>query len=195
MPFLGAQSAMPTAACGSVKLVRTMNGEASVMLEVAAAMTTSGVLDWVAIGAVARASGVRPKPASTVTFSLTTSSCAMRLVTSGTTGVVLDDQLHLLARHRVAVLRHVQPGGGLDLFAGRGEGARHRQDQADLEGVLRQGHAAGRDEQGGKGSLDQCSSFHGCLLRMRKYAYGSGLREEEKPCCSHAKSRVRVLDL
>ena len=40
-------------------------------------------IDWVAIGAVARARGVRPKPASTVTFSLTTSSCAMRLVMSG----------------------------------------------------------------------------------------------------------------
>ena len=53
------------------------------MLEVAAAMTTSGVLDWVAIGALASASGVRPKAASTFTLSLTTSSCAMRLVTSG----------------------------------------------------------------------------------------------------------------
>ena len=53
------------------------------MLEVAAAITTSGVFDCVAIGAVASASGVRPKPASTLTLSLTTSSCAMRLVTSG----------------------------------------------------------------------------------------------------------------
>ncbi len=53
------------------------------MLEVAAAITTSGVFDWVAIGAVASASGVRPKPASTLILSLTTSSWAMRLVTSG----------------------------------------------------------------------------------------------------------------
>ena len=53
------------------------------MLEVAAAITTIGVLDWVAIGAVASAEGVMPKPASTLTLSLTTSSCAMRLVTSG----------------------------------------------------------------------------------------------------------------
>ncbi|MDT4884967.1 hypothetical protein FQZ97_1211520 [compost metagenome] len=53
------------------------------MLEVAAAITTSGVLDCVATGAVAKASGVRPKPASTCTLSLITSSCAMRLVTSG----------------------------------------------------------------------------------------------------------------
>ena len=53
------------------------------MLEVAAAITTSGVFDCVAIGAVASASGVMPKPASTFTLSLTTSSCARRLVTSG----------------------------------------------------------------------------------------------------------------
>ena len=53
------------------------------MLEVAAAITTIGVLDWVAIGATAMAEGVMPKPASTCTLSLTTSSCAMRRVTSG----------------------------------------------------------------------------------------------------------------
>ena len=84
MPFFGAQSAMPTVTCGSVKLVRTMNGEASVMLEVAAAITTIGVLLCVAIGAVASAGGVRPKPASTMTLSLTTSSCARRRVVSAT---------------------------------------------------------------------------------------------------------------
>ena len=84
MPFLAAQSAIGTVACGSVKLVRTMYGEASVIDEVAAAVTTIGVLLWVAIGAAASASGVRPKPASTSTFSLTTSSCATRRVVSGT---------------------------------------------------------------------------------------------------------------
>ena len=52
-PFFGAQSPIATETCGSVKLVRTMYGEASVMLEVAAAITTIGVFDWVAIGAVA----------------------------------------------------------------------------------------------------------------------------------------------
>ena len=53
------------------------------MLDVAAAITTKGVLDWVAMGAVAKARGVRPKPAKTLTFSFTTSSWASRLVTSG----------------------------------------------------------------------------------------------------------------
>ena len=53
------------------------------MLDVAAAITTKGVLDCVAMGAVAKAKGVKPKPAKTLTLSLTTNSCAMRLVTSG----------------------------------------------------------------------------------------------------------------
>ena len=53
------------------------------MLDVAAAITTCGVFDCVAMGATASASGVRPKPASTLTLSFTTSSCARRLVTSG----------------------------------------------------------------------------------------------------------------
>ncbi len=54
MPFLGAQSAMPTATCGKAKLVRTRKGEASVMPAAAADITTSGVLDLAAMGAVAR---------------------------------------------------------------------------------------------------------------------------------------------
>jgi len=83
MPFLLDHSAIATAACGSVKLVRTMYGLASVMLEVAAAITTIGVLLCVAIGAVAMADGVMPKPASATTLSLTTSSCASRRVASG----------------------------------------------------------------------------------------------------------------
>ena len=57
---------------------RTMKGEASVMAEVAAAITTIGVLLCVAIGAVAMAAGVMPKPASATTLSCTTSSCARR---------------------------------------------------------------------------------------------------------------------
>src|SRR5664279_5369193 len=54
------------------------------MAEVAAAVTTIGVLLCVAIGAVAKASGVRPKPASTSILSLTTISWAMRRVVSAT---------------------------------------------------------------------------------------------------------------
>ena len=64
--------------------VRTMNGDFSVIDEVPADITTIGTFAWVAIGAVEKASGVRPKPAMTLTPSFTTSSWAMRLVWSGT---------------------------------------------------------------------------------------------------------------
>ena len=76
------------------------------MIDVAAAITTIGVLLCVAIGAVASASGVRPKPASTSTLSLTTSSCAIRRVVSAHAAVVLQDHLDLAAGDVVAVLRH-----------------------------------------------------------------------------------------
>ena len=54
------------------------------MIEVPAAVTTSGTLASVASGATASAVGVTPKPAMKFTFSLTISSWAMRLVLSGT---------------------------------------------------------------------------------------------------------------
>jgi hypothetical protein len=84
MPFLAAQSAMITDDCGSVKLVRAMYGERSVMIDVPAAITSSTTLASVASGAAASAAGVTPKPAMTLTLSLTISSWAMRLVLSGT---------------------------------------------------------------------------------------------------------------
>ena len=84
MPFFTAHSAIGTEDCARVKLVRTTKGEASVIDDVPAAMTTSGTLACVAIGATASAIGVRPKPARKATLSLTTSSCASRLATSGT---------------------------------------------------------------------------------------------------------------
>jgi hypothetical protein len=68
---------------------------------VAAFITIIGTLAWVAIGAAAKASGVRPK---------------------------LD--------------------GGVDLAPGRGEGPRHRHDQANLQRLGRAG--AGRCESGGQ---------------------------------------------
>ena len=54
------------------------------MIEVPAAMTSSTTLASVASGAAASAAGVTPKPAMTLTLSLTISSWAMRLVLSGT---------------------------------------------------------------------------------------------------------------
>ena len=108
MPFCAAQSAIGTVACGRVKLVRTMKGEASVIIEVAAAMTTCGTLACVASGAVARASGVRPKPARTVDLVVDDQLLRDALGDVGDAGVVLDDQLDLLAGDRVAVLLHVE---------------------------------------------------------------------------------------
>ena len=83
-----------------------MNGEASVIADVAAAITTIGVLLCVAIGAVAIAEGVMPKPASTATLSLTTSSCARRRVVSGTAASSLTITSTFLPADLVAVLRH-----------------------------------------------------------------------------------------
>ena len=54
------------------------------MIEVPAAITTSGILACVASGAAASAAGVTPKPAMNATLSLTISSCAAVLVLSGT---------------------------------------------------------------------------------------------------------------
>ena len=68
-PSFAAHSASGTVTWAAVKLDLTMKGDCSGMIEVAAAMTTSGTFAWVASGAVARARGVRPKPARTVTLS------------------------------------------------------------------------------------------------------------------------------
>ena len=69
--------------CGTVKPERTMKGERCGTIEVAAAMTIIGTLASVATGAVASASGVRPKPAMNATLSREINSCARRLVVSG----------------------------------------------------------------------------------------------------------------
>ena len=62
---------IPSAAAGVVTAIKVAlgdkvkQGSPVVMLEVAAAITPNGVLDWVAMGAVDKASGVKPKPANT----------------------------------------------------------------------------------------------------------------------------------
>jgi hypothetical protein len=115
--------------CARVKLVRTAYGERSVMIDVPAAVTTSGIFASVASGATASAAGVTPNPARNCTLSLTISSCArpLRIVGHGT--VVLDDHLHLLARDRVAVLLLEKPDRRGDLLARRLLLAGHRQDE------------------------------------------------------------------
>src|SRR5262249_58599807 len=61
-PFLTAQSAMIADDCPSVKLVRTMNGERSVVTDAPDTMTTIGILASVASGATVSADGVIPAP-------------------------------------------------------------------------------------------------------------------------------------
>ena len=73
--------------CGTVNPARTMKGERLGMIEVAADVTTIGTLASVATGAVASASGVRPKPRRQDTPSRVISSCARRLVVSGASPV------------------------------------------------------------------------------------------------------------
>jgi hypothetical protein len=83
----------------------------------------------------------------------------------GRGGVVLDDDLDLLAGHRVAVLRHVQPHRGLDLPAGGSLLPGHRQDQADLEGVALGVGQRQRQREGGQArSLEQVATLHGISL-------------------------------
>ena len=111
-------------------------------------MTTTGTLAWVASGAVASASGVRPKPGEDRDLVVDDQLLRQPLGDVGHAGVVLDDELDLLAGDRVAVLLHVELHGRLDLAAGRGERAGHRQDQADLHGVLRESAGGDRAKRG-----------------------------------------------
>ncbi len=90
------------------------------MLEVAAAITTIGVFDWVAMGAVAMAERRDAEAGEHVDLVVHHQLLREALGHVRQAGVVLDDELDLLARHGVAVLRHVEPRRGLDLAAGGG---------------------------------------------------------------------------
>ena len=160
MPFFTAHSAIGTDDCARVKLVRTTKGEASVIDDVPAAITTSGTLAWVAIGATASAIGVRPKPARNGDLVVDHQLLRQPLGDVGHAGVVLQDDLDLLAGDRRAVARLVELHRRVDLLAGRGLLAGHRQDQADLHRVLRVG---GRGEQRERGDGDDFTSQHFCF--------------------------------
>ena len=72
-------------------------------------------------------------------------------------GIILDDQLDLLAGNRVALLLHVELGGRLDLPARRRERPGHRQDQTDLERLLSKGPSAqSQRDRSGAGGTDEC---------------------------------------
>src|SRR6218665_1474647 len=142
------------------------------MLDVAADITTSGVLDCVASGTVASAEGVMPMPASTFTLSLTTNSCARRRVMSGRLVSSLTSNCTFrpaTVSPFFAVLRNIELGGGHDLAPRRDLLARHRQDQSDLERlVLREYrqrcHPGSQgDGQGNAPGTRKAAFLHRCL--------------------------------
>ena len=80
--------------------------------------------------------------------------------------VVLDDDLDFLARHGVAVLRHIETHRGANLHAGRLLRPRHRQQRADLDGGLCLGRCGGEAEHGGCSGGEDDVAKHGGFLRV-----------------------------
>jgi hypothetical protein len=128
------------------------------MAEVAAAITTIGVLLCVAIGAVAmrRRRDAEAGQRDDLVVDHQFLRQAARLV--GHAAVVLDDDLDRLAAGLLAVLRHPQLDGGVDLAAGAGLLAGHRQDDADLHGVTL--GQCGRRGHGGADHCEHLSALH-----------------------------------
>jgi len=133
------------------------------MLEVAAAITTMGVLDWVAMGALAMAKGV------------------------------LDDELHFLAGYRVAVLRDVKPRCVFELLAGRCKGPGQGQQQPDFESVvLRPGSAQTQSQCGERRSADEGTLLHGDVSGFLWVAWPYPLRGGVPLQCA-IRSRLRPM--
>ena len=85
---------------------------------------------------------------------------------------IAQDDLDLLAGDRVAVLLHVEIDGGLDLLAGRGLLPRHRYDEADLDGVLRERAAGGERADGERGNrAGRVFELHWCYLRFLGFVF------------------------
>ena len=105
-------------------------------------MMTPGIFACVASGAMANVAGVMPVAED---VDLVVDDQFLREpprdVRHG--GVVLDDQLDLLAGDRGAVLLLIELHAAHDLLADRGELAGQRLDDADLDGVLGRGRACG----------------------------------------------------
>ena len=83
LPFFAAQSPMIIDDWPSVKLVRTMKGERSIVTEAPEMITTVGIFACVTSWPIASAVGVMP-PSTMLTLSLTIISCTTRRATSGT---------------------------------------------------------------------------------------------------------------
>src|SRR5258708_8566373 len=131
LPFLAAQSPMIIEDWPSVKLVRVMKGERSIVTDAPEMITTVGILACVTSWPMASAVGVMP-PSTMLTLSLTIISCTTRRAASGTpessrtiSSIFFGD--------KVAVELHVELGAG-ERLAGDGlEAAGQRQARADLD--------------------------------------------------------------
>ena len=166
------------------------------MTEVAAAITTIGVLLCVAIGAVAMRGRRDAEAGEHVDLVVDHQLLREAARGVGHGGVVLDDHLDLAAGDRVAVLRHVELDRRVDLPAGGGLLAGHRQDQADLDraGVgsrrpARTGRPPSRRRPGHAGS-GACTWWdglrnRGCDLRLSRPGLrrGNPRRRRSSPLC------------
>jgi len=94
-------------------------------------------LAWVASGAAASAAGVNAEARDEADLVVDDQFLRETLGIVGNRRVVLQDDFDLLAGDGVALLLHVQLDRIVDLLAGRGLAAGHRQDQADLHALLR----------------------------------------------------------
>jgi len=147
MPFFIAHSAIGTADCARVKLVRTTNGEASVIDE------CRGHHDFghFRLRGDRRDRKRNRRQAETGQHGdLVVDHEFLRHAFGdiGHAGVVLEDHFDLLAGDRSAVARLVELHRGIDLLARRSLRASHRQDQADLHGVLRESARGDRAKRG-----------------------------------------------
>jgi len=107
---------------------------------------------------------VRPKPASTVTLSLTIISVARRFVWSAEP-VSSRTMISIFLPATVSPFCAIQRGAGLDLTACGCERTRHRQDDADLHDLLGErwrGAQCRERDAGRNGCFPECHAFLPC---------------------------------
>ena len=114
-----------------------MYGDFSGMTSVPADMTIIGVFAAVAMGAAAKARGVRPKPARISAWSLVDELLGKTFGCLRGIGIVAQEHLDLPAGDHIAVLRNIKLNGRVDLLPRRCHGTRHGQDKTDFQRLLR----------------------------------------------------------
>ena len=87
----------------------------------------------------------------------------------GNRAVILDDEFDLLAGDGVAMLRHVELDGRRFLLAGRLLLARHRQNEADLDRVLRERGICRREAERNGRCNNKRTTHHGSSSRKERF--------------------------